>query len=480
MKSRRETRPPRILYLSFYFPPSRASGVYRARATANFLADHGWDVTAFAAPLAFLYDVIGSVDEDLASTVHPDVAVERPHLSLYRWERDLRRYGRFRGSLPTVSRRFFEWREKKVFPEQYASWAVNSVRRALQLHRKRKFDVILATGNPFASFAGAWAIHKLTGVPYVVDYRDSWTLDLFEDRDAFPPGHPAWNWEKRILREAGAAVFVNDALRTWHAERYPKAADRMLVVPNGWDPDLLQLSPAVTEPAATAAADGDAVERHALQFGYLGTVTNNQPVEAMAEAFRLARQHPDLAGAELNIHGHLGFFKGSGSFFMNRLGLGAAGEVDRGNDMGLRYRGPVSKTDVGSVYEQNDVLVFLAGGGRYVTSGKIFEYMASGRPIVSVHAPDIAACEVLDGYPLWFNADSLEIDALAQSFIAAGKAARDCTPAQRTAARQHAQKYARSLLLRPLEVRLRDLAGAEQLLDTHPVGDSAQHGQVSS
>jgi len=31
----RPTRRPRILYLSFYFPPSRASGVYRARATAN-------------------------------------------------------------------------------------------------------------------------------------------------------------------------------------------------------------------------------------------------------------------------------------------------------------------------------------------------------------------------------------------------------------------------------------------------------------
>ena len=29
---------PRILYLSFYFPPSRASGVFRARATANHLA----------------------------------------------------------------------------------------------------------------------------------------------------------------------------------------------------------------------------------------------------------------------------------------------------------------------------------------------------------------------------------------------------------------------------------------------------------
>ncbi|MCP9967991.1 hypothetical protein [Actinomadura madurae] len=41
---------PRLLYLAFYFPPSRASGVYRPRATANRLTELGWDVTVFAAP----------------------------------------------------------------------------------------------------------------------------------------------------------------------------------------------------------------------------------------------------------------------------------------------------------------------------------------------------------------------------------------------------------------------------------------------
>ena len=37
-------------------------------------------------------------------------------------------------------------------------------------------------------------------------------------------------------------MFVNNALRAWHADRYPASADRMLVVPNGWDPDLLEVA----------------------------------------------------------------------------------------------------------------------------------------------------------------------------------------------------------------------------------------------
>ncbi|MFF8383433.1 glycosyltransferase [Streptomyces kanasensis] len=482
MKNRSERRP-RVLYLAFYFPPSRASGVYRARATANHLVEKGWDVTVCAAPLDFLHNVIGSVDEELSKTVDPRIRVERPSLNQYTWQQDLRDYSWLRRSFPLTAKRVYQFSQTKLFPERYSSWAWASVTRALKLHAKDRFDVVVATGNPFASFGAAWLFNKLTGVPYVMDYRDSWTLDLFHDEPAFPEGHIAWAWEKRMIGKAAASVFVNEALRGWHAERYPEVADRMMVVPNGWDADVL---PKVVEKAAgelPAAGDGEdgtvagdtaaaeavaaaetvaaaeaAQERRApLKFTYLGTLTAKQPVEEMAEAFKIARRHPDLADAELQIHGHLGFFKNSPGALKARLGLQDGPRPEGVEDTGLRYCGPVSKTEVGKVYEEADVLVFLAGGGRYVTSGKIFEYMAFGHPIVSVHQPGIAAQDVLDGYPLWFNADSLDVEELAASMVAAGKAARDLTPDQRAAARRHADTYTREATLAPFEQRLREI-----------------------
>ncbi|WDZ87812.1 glycosyltransferase [Micromonospora cathayae] len=452
MTSRHRGRQPRVLYLSFYFPPSRASGVYRARATANHLAAEGWDVTVMAAPLKFLHEAIGSVDEKLAETVDERIRIERPRLNQFVWERDVRRFSRFRQTMPVTARYIYDLGQR-IFPEHYASWGWACVRRALRLHARRPFDVVLATGNPFASFAAAWLFHRLARVPYVVDYRDSWTLDLFADEPAYEDDHPVWAWERRVLRGASRAVFVNDALRGWHAERYPEVADRMRVVPNGWDPDLLTV-------LDDAPGAGPRTAAGPLRFSYLGTVTNNQPVEELVEAFRLARQHPDLDDAVLNVFGHLGFFKGSDVQLLERLGLDpAAGQTDDPAS-GVRYRGPVAKTDVAAAYAESDVLVFLAGGARYVTSGKIFEYMASGRPIVSVHAPGIAATEVLAGYPLWFNADSLDPEQIAQTMIAAGKAARDLTPEAREAAIRHASRYTRQRVLGPLEAELRQLAGA--------------------
>ncbi|MEU2573159.1 glycosyltransferase [Streptomyces anulatus] len=453
MKNRSDRRP-RVLYLAFYFPPSRASGVYRARATANFLASKDWDVTVCAAPLDFLYDVIGSVDEGLSETVDPSIRVERPALNQYSWQQDLRSYSRLRRSFPLMADRLYEFGQEKVFPERYASWAWASVARALKMHARKRFDVVVATGNPFASFGAAWLFNRLTGVPYVMDYRDSWTLDLFNDEPAFPEGDIAWSWEKKALERASAAVFVNEALRGWHAERYPEVADRMMVVPNGWDADVIpEGSGAGAKPETVGPDDPE----KPLTFSYLGTLTAKQPVEEMAEAFRIARRHPELAGAELQIHGHLGFFKNSPQSLLKRLGLDDAAEERGEEDTGLRYCGPVSKTEVGEVYENADVLVFLAGGGKYVTSGKIFEYMAFGHPIVSVHAPGIAAQDVLDGYPLWFNANSLDPEALATTMIAAGKAARDLDPEQRETARRHADVYTREAVLVPFEERLREI-----------------------
>lgn len=440
----REPKAPRVLYLAFYFPPSRASGVYRARATANHLAGHGWDVTVFAAPLNFLHQVVGSVDEKLAETVDPRVRVERPWLSQFIWTTDVRRFGRLRRQMPTLALALYNG-ARRLFPEHYNSWGLAAVAKALRMHAHKKFDVVVATGNPFAAFAAAWTIHRLTGLPYVVDYRDSWTLDLFKDEPAFPPESSVWGWERRVLRKASAAVFVNDALRRWHAERYPEAADKMMIVPNGWDSDVLEEHPSPTGRTGRP-----------LRFNYVGTITSVQPVTELVEAFRLARSHSPVADAELNLYGHLGFFKGGQRHLTQLLGIDDANRVG-GEDTGIHYRGPVSKVEIAHTYADCDVLVFMAGGAKYVTSGKIFEYMATGKPIVSVHAPGIAAAEVLSGYPLWFNADSLNPEDIAQSMVAAGKAAADLTPDVQEQARRYAEQYTRDRVLIPFERKLRSL-----------------------
>ncbi|MCQ0016651.1 glycosyltransferase [Actinomadura madurae] len=177
----------------------------------------------------------------------------------------------------------------------------------------------------------------------------------------------------------------------------------MMTVLNGWDADTL---PRTAEPPPAARAG-----ERAPRFAYVGTVTDQQPIEALVEGFARARELPGMTDAVLDFYGYFGFFKNTDRRLRKRFAAAADG-AGEGDDRvlapGVHYRGPVSKTALAGVYQDSDVLVFLNGGGRYVTSGKIFEYMAAGRPVVSVHTPGSAAEEVLRDYPLWFNPGGLD------------------------------------------------------------------------
>ncbi|WP_460917111.1 glycosyltransferase [Plantactinospora veratri] len=426
--------------MSFYFPPSRASGVFRARATANRLAEDGWDVTVFTAPREFFAEHLGGAsDETLEATVDPRVRVERVTLGVHHWETDVRKFGFFRGMFPNVSERIYQAGQQKIFPEHYLGWLPGLLRTALKRHLRRRYDLVLATGNPFVSFVAAWALGRMLRIPYVVDYRDAWTFNQFTEELIFPEGSTMMRWEARVLRHAAESVFVNDGMRQWHAERYPFAADRMKVVPNGWEPEILGR-------ATFRAPDPE----QPLRFGYLGTVTNHMPLDVLFAGWRLAKAHPLLATATLEVHGHLGFFP------HNIAPLKA--RIEEESDLGVRYSGPFGKTEAAGVYGRTDVLVFCVPGARYVTSGKVFEYMATGKPVVSVHIPEIAATEVLSGYPLWFAGKRLDAESVAQSLIAAAKAARDLDATTHEAAVRHAETYTRAATLGPWEARLRRLA----------------------
>jgi glycosyltransferase involved in cell wall biosynthesis len=435
----RSRRRPRLLFIAFYFPPSRASGVYRSRAMANYFAEQGWDVTVVTPQREFFTETIRAADVSLEQTVHPAVRVHRVPFPTGSWESEIARYGWWRANFPVLYRRLRDPREQVWFPERYAPWIPRVVASTLRIHARHRFDLVLATGNPHSTFAAAWAFHQLTRVPYCLDYRDSWTLDVFSGEDAYPHGSRQQTWERRLLRGAERVVFVNDAIRTWYRQRYPDAADRMLVVHNGYDED-------VPMPEGHAQP-----EDRPLLFGFLGTVSTRVPVEEFFAGWRLARKEPQLADAEVRLHGYLGFFPAS--FDVVKAGL----PLDEG--LGVTYEGPVPKMKVAETYAGLDVLLLLINSSRYVTSGKVFEYMATGKPIVSVHEPWTAASDVLRGYPLWFPARSLAPEDVRDALVAAATAAHSMTPEQVAQGRRHARQFSRRSQLEPFESQLRELTG---------------------
>ena len=429
---------PRLLFIAFFFPPTRASGVYRARAIANHFAAADWDVTVITPPREFFRDYLDSFDATLESTVDPRVRIERVPFDGWHWEPDLRRYGMLRGNFPALATKWRRWGEELLFPELYAPWIPKVVTRAITLHRHTPFDVVLATCNPYSSFAAARVIAKLTRLPYAIDFRDSWTVNQYTEEQPPGPARRRRRHERRAVADASVVSFVNAAQRDWHAAQYPESAGRMIVVENGWEPELLG-----EVPAHAATPD------RPLVFSYIGTMTRYMPLPLFFEGWRLARSEAALAGAVARMHGYLGFVR-TGTASVRALFPDAA-------DSGVEYHGPVSKTAVARIYAEADVLLLILPGSRMVTSGKVYEYMATGRPIVSIHEPESSASATLSGYPLWFPASAMDPLAVCDALLRAAAAARDLQPETVVAAKRYAARYSRDAQLRPLEARLRAL-----------------------
>ena len=300
-------------------------------------------------------------------------------------------------------------------------------------------DLVVGSANPNVDFVPGRTLHRTSGVPYVMDYRDAWLLDVFDGHQLHPDASRMARMERELIGSAREVWFVNEGIRDWHALRYPLAADRMHVVMNGYDPGLGPVP-------RTSAPDPGAP----LTFGYIGTVSPKVPLRQFVDGWAQARAvSPHMAGARAEIHGYLGYYSMPRPDMLKVLREGV-------ND-GLVYAGPVAKADVRRLYETFDALLLILGTGRYVTSGKVFEYTASALPIVSVHHPGNAATDVLRGYPLWFPIETLDADAVARALVAAAEASRMATPEMREAARAFSEQYARDNQLIP---RVRALIGA--------------------
>jgi hypothetical protein len=446
---------PHVIYLAIGFPPAAKSSAYRLRATANEFCAAGWDVTVLTIGQRAWHREFG-LDHTLSEGVDRRVRVVELPLVREDLETDLRAFSEKRALRPGVWIADHHNRNKAMFPEPvFGGWRFALENALLSQHRRHPADLVVVSCAPYVGLAATWKLWETARVPYVVDFRDGWSIDVINGKEAFAADSIAGQWERRLFMNATALWFVNDPIADFYRERYPEAAARIAVARNGYDDDSVP-----SRVRRSMASDE-------LVFGYLGTTTFPPFVlDSALTAWRIARRRdPVLARARFEFRGHTG----AGAL---RGGNSHVDLLKSGID-GVSFDGSVPKAQVGDTYGRWDVLVLLLTGGKYMTSGKVYECMASGLPVMSVHEIDHDATTVLTGHPMWIRAVGLDVNLLAQSYIDAAKMAIGATDELRDSARAHARPYARSAQLEPV---IRDITDR---VTRQAVGRAALVGEAS-
>ena len=355
---------PHLLFLAFWYPPSRASGVYRAIGITEAFAEAGWKTTVLTVDTDYLQDEVGSVDESLMDMIPQDVSIVRvPHASWTAPEH-LRNVGWIAAHFPQLERKR---REANLTPDRYQDWIGPAVSVGLTVAHEERVSHVLATGNPWSSFEAAQAIAREASVPYSLDFRDPWSFDVYT-------GHQdpkLTNLEEPIIESAQYCFHVNDSITQSYRTAYPAFEAKIVTVPNGFD-------------ASSVGVPKDYHEGEPATFGILGTATTRWPLRAILSGWEIALPHLPK-GSRLLMGGHLGYFAG------REHEIAAYFEQVES----FEYLGPIPKSEVAAFYSMLDVTVLPAADGAMVTSGKVYELMAQGLPVVCVQNDDGGARTLL-------------------------------------------------------------------------------------
>ncbi|MCH8217319.1 MAG: hypothetical protein IH892_11175 [Planctomycetes bacterium] len=428
---------PHLLYLAFFYPPSRSSGVYRALATVRAFGQAGWDVTVLTADERFFQDEIGSVDRSLLELIPDDVRVDRVPFS-FRGQvplTDLKDMGWFRGNFPVLWAGFRKrFRAALVavdvlrgrsalsysMDDRYVTWIDPVVAHAKVVHSRQPIDHILATGNPFSAFEAARVISAIHDRPFTIDYRDPWAFDMRTTALANLSA-PTFAAEERIVEEAHACIQVNDAIAEAYADLYPQHADKQHVVINGYDQESIP-------DAVRGPNQGPHI------FGMLGTVTDLWPLGPLFEAWHHIRDRlPE--GSVLRLGGHLGYFAWSAEPLMAMFPEG---------DAGFEYVGPVPKERVAEFYEDLDVVIVALFGGPMLTAGKVLEVAALGVPVLCIQAKEGGGRRFYDSlsHPLAIGVDP-NPEAISEALLQVAELAADTGIEERLKVRRTMEPYER-------------------------------------
>lgn len=382
----------RLLIITYYFPPESSVGAHRWRAMSRWLQRLGHEVTVLTTR------TFGSLPDDAKGTVRTSDLAASPAL-----RRLLRR--------PTPPTRAGEQPVGGVKPPALVAdllvpdahvlgWNPAAVWAARRLVRQHGIDCVITSGPPHSTHLIPFALGRRRPA-WIADFRDGWRFESL--RDSWPlPGQDALDgWlERRVASRADVLIGVTRPIADDLSSRL---GVRSAWIPNAWDPDLDGSAAHIAVPAL------DSQKVNVVHAGKLYIEgSNRRDPSTLGPALRLLlERRPEAA---------------------ERLRILVAGRLDPNEERYLNELDPAGMIQhVGQLphdrmlaleREADALLLVTAPELVSLATGKLFEYLAAGKPIIALADRNEAARiigETATGVTLPID----DADGLARAFEAA-------------------------------------------------------------
>lgn len=390
--------------VTYYFPPSGGAGVQRTLKFVKYLPDHNIEPVVLSARNAD-YPVY---DHTLLQQIPNRVRVYRSFIfepySLYR-----RFTGRKKDQSTDIATLSFtdddknrlgekisEWIRSVFFiPDARIGWLPFAVLKASRVIQREKPDILYSSAPPYTTHLIALLLSKLYHLPWVADFRDSWIGWL-----STPQWRPFFcralemRMERAVLAHADKLITVSNGVRADLNSRHADVDEKKwILLFNGYDP---------------ADYGKPKCRDKRLVITYIGSLYGKRNPQTLIDALEALYKQDEKLPQKILIR----LVGRVGTSVLNRI---KTSDVSHLFEI-ISYVGHAESLAYLMATDLCLLIIDDAPGNEGILTGKLFEYIGSGQPILAL-APDGEAARLIRSQNLGISVPPDNVEEMKETIV---------------------------------------------------------------
>lgn len=366
----------KVLIITYYWPPGSGPGVQRFLKFSKYLRDFGWEPIILTVENGSFPSIDSSLEKDIPEGLK---VVKTKTFEPFQWYNMLKgKKGKSTGvgmvgmqEQSPLQKLALHIRANYFIPDARKGWKKYALKKAKSIIQEEGIEAIITTGPPHSAHLIGLDLKQQTNLPWVADMRDPWTTVFY---NAFFPRTTSTKQkdkalEDKVLKNADGVVVVSNGLKQEFSDRN----ENISIIYNGFDETDMPLSMPQRNKRFT--------------ISYVGNFKPNQNVNALWEIlFEIKKEESDFADdLELFLTGNVD------SSVVDAIGAHAL-------ENNLHLSAFVAHQEAVQRMMSADMLLFIipkSERNKLIITGKLFEYLATGNPILGIGPVDGDASAVL-------------------------------------------------------------------------------------
>lgn len=382
----------KVLIISYYWPPSGGSGVQRWLKFVKYFREFGIEPIVLTIDPAFAtfpnhdYSLLEEIPEGIE--IHTTQASSPFELYKKVRKKDAPQAG-FSGEKKTglVDKAMRFIRGNFFIPDARIGWNKFALEKAKELIQFHNIDSIVTTSPPHSTQLIGLELKRIFNLHWLADLRDPWT-EIYYNQELFRTSFAKkkdYKLEQLCLKNANKIVVVSEDIKRHFGAKRKEILDKIHVIPNGFDETDFNYN-LCQKNVTPISNSGNNLGYNSSNktISYVGNLGEQYPVEGFLKAFAEIVKKDNTWKLQFvgNCHGGV-----------KRLveSLKISANVD--------FVPYVNHSEAIDFMLKASILLLIIPeieNNKGILTGKLFEYLATGNPILNIGPKDGDAATILN------------------------------------------------------------------------------------